>query len=477
MQHHAGTTERRQRIPAGNVYVAYSSIYEDNKGLRSDIYLSRSTDCGATWSAPVRVSDAGDRINQGATIAIDPQTGTVNIAWRRFAAGDTAPSQVDSIMTAQSTDRGGRFSAPGICRAFERGRGRKIGLDPERYFEHRRKSKQKVSDPQDVSGEFDEFDQQTSDLNEFLMFRTNAYPTMAIDGRGRIYLAWAERGFTSSPGNEARIVMSTSTNGRNWTAPQAVANEGPVGHQIMPSLTFGGGRLVLVYYDLREDVSGLFTKVIDDKRAIQTANRRHTLDLRASTGTPGARPTFTPSVRVSDYLVAFRKTPDGTLVEEQVQFNPPNLPMFKKGTAPFMGDYVDVAVSPAFVPTDNGRWAFNTDGSQPVFHAVWTDNRDVRQPKAAEDANGNGNAWDDYTPPSARNATSGAASLFDPTRTMPACDPLKTGSRNQNIYTARLSLGLVAGLAGQHEAAQPDRCSAHSSSSRRTRRHRPRRSG
>jgi len=452
------TNGKTQRIPAGNVYVAFSSIYEDSKGLRSDIYLSRSVDCGATWSTPVRVSGMNDRINQGATLAIDPLTGTLNVAWRRFFSPVNA-SQTDAILTAQSTDRGGRFSAPGMARAFVRGQGRKTGLDPERYFEHYRPAtsnpRPKPTDPDAASAELDEFDQPSSDLNEFLMFRTNAYPTMAIDGSGRIYLAWAERGFTSSPGNEARIVMSTSSTGRNWTTPRAVANESPVGHQIMPSLTYGGGRLALVYYDLREDVSGTFTKVIDDKRAIQLANKRHTMDLRASVALPGTAPVFQPSVRVSDYLVAFRKTPSGTLVEEQVQFNPPNLPMFKKGTAPFMGDYVDVAVTPAFVPAGNGRWMFNTEGSQPVFHAVWTDNRDVRQPKMAEDSNGNGNPWDDYTPPSARNAYGTATSLFDPTKMMPTCDPLKTGSRNQNIYTARLSMGLVAGSPGNTKPLSP----------------------
>ena len=34
--------------------------------------MKRSIDCGATWSAPMRVSRASDPINQGATIAIDP---------------------------------------------------------------------------------------------------------------------------------------------------------------------------------------------------------------------------------------------------------------------------------------------------------------------------------------------------------------------------------------------------------------------
>ena len=412
-----GPNNTVQVIPAGTVYAAFSSIYEDRLGLRSDILLSRSTDCGASWSPPAKVND-DSRINQGASIAIDPRNGTVHVAWRKFASSATA-GETDGIMAARSLDGGRRFSTPGTARAFERGRGKKIGLDPERYFEHRRKSKGKptkpvVGTPVEVDGDLDEFDQATSDINSFLMFRTNAYPSMAIDGTGRIYLAWAERGFTTSPQNDARIVMTTSSNGRDWTAPQPVSNKVDVnGHQLMPSLTFGGGRLVLVYYDLREDTSGQFTQFIDDKGAIASANKRHTLDLRTSVGLPGATPVFAPSVRVSDYLVAFRTLPGtGTLVEERLQFNPPNLPMFKKGTAPFMGDYVDVAVSPAFVPTASGGWDFNTNGPQPVFHAVWTDNRDVRQP-APDPVTGKPN-WSNYTPPTPRTGSS----IFDPTQSL-----------------------------------------------------------
>ena len=448
-----GPNNTVQVIPAGTVYAAFSSIYEDRLGLRSDILLSRSTDCGASWSPPAKVND-DSRINQGASIAIDPRNGTVHVAWRKFASSATA-GESDAIMAARSVDGGRRFSTPGSARAFTRGQGKKVGLDLERYFEHRSKSKGKpkkveVGTPVDVDGDVDEFDQATSDINGFLMFRTNAYPSMAIDGTGRIYLAWAERGFTTSPQNDARIVVTTSSNGRDWTQPKAVSHEGQNGHQLMPSLTFGGGRLVLVYYDLREDISGQFTQFIDDKGAIASSpNKRHTLDLRTSMGLPGATPVFAPSVRVSDYLVAFRTmSGTGTLVEERLQYNPPNLPMFKKGTAPFMGDYVDVTVSPAFVPTAAGGWAFNTNGPQPVFHAVWTDNRDVRQPGAGPDGKVD---WSKYTPPTPRTGSS----IFDPTQHLTFCDPNSTGSRNQNIYTARLSTGLVVGSPGNTKPLSP----------------------
>ena len=45
--------------------------------------------------------------------------------------------------------------------------------------------------------ELAEFDQGTSAAD--LSFRTNAYPAMAWDDRGRLYLAWTERGFSTAP--------------------------------------------------------------------------------------------------------------------------------------------------------------------------------------------------------------------------------------------------------------------------------------
>jgi hypothetical protein len=349
-------------------------------------------------------------------------------------------------VVVKSADGGRKFSNPGLARALTNGRGKKKGLDPERYFEHRGQG------PAGVDEEVAEFDQATGSIKNSdgtdgpISFRSNAFATMTVDGQGRLYMAWSERGFATGAGRpsavdgDARIVMSTSTDGLTWSAPRAVAN-GAAGHQLMPSLTFGGGKLVLVYYDLREDRSGIFAPFIKDRDVLNLPTlprSRHTLDLRASYGTPGATPTFAPSVQVSDYLT---RVESGQL--KQMQYNAPNLPMFKQGTAPFMGDYVDVTVAPAFVPTSKGGWKYNTDGPLPVFHAVWTDNRDVRQPK---DYDGDRNPWNDYRAPTPRTE-----SRLDGS-TLPSCDPnlpnTNTGSRDQNIYTARLTTGLVVGSPG-----------------------------
>ena len=52
-----------QTIPAGNVYVAYAAFTGSGATEQSAIMFTRSTDCGATWSAPTRLS-TGSRLVQ-----------------------------------------------------------------------------------------------------------------------------------------------------------------------------------------------------------------------------------------------------------------------------------------------------------------------------------------------------------------------------------------------------------------------------
>src|SRR4051812_40623831 len=439
------TVTETHNLPAGPVYVAYSAFTGSGATLKSDIMFAYSVNCGVTWSTPVRLSAADGSLNQGATIAIEPNTGAVTVAWRRFTRSGS--TQTDAIMVAQSLTLGRVFANALAIRKLPRLKSLVRVLDS--ILEHRRQQGGVVVD------ELTEFDQTTD--AELVQFRTNTYPTMAWDDKGRLYIAWAERGFSTAPGRndplygDAKIVMASALLGLAWSAPKAVSETSTLGHQIMPSLAFAGGKLLFVYYDLREDVSQVYSQFIDDKGAAISSNKRHTLDIRASLGSIGGlTPTFAPSVRVSDYFVGRRPNPtpqnpipcpgDPTKPCEQLQFNPPNLPMFKQGTTPFFGDYIDISPAPAFVPSGRGGWAYNTSRSAvPVFNAVWTDNRDVRKP-----ANGD---WTKYTPPDLNGAPTHVSPIDGSTV---VCDPTadNVGSRNQNVYTARITGGLLVGSPG-----------------------------
>ncbi len=418
-----------QIFRAGTVYAAWTQFTGAESNGVAAIMFSRSIDCGLTWTHPVQISGTA-KTNQGASLAIDPNTGALYIAWRVFVS--TSPTQADAIMYVASFNGGSTFTKAALV------------------------------------ANIDAFDQSDTSVS----FRTNDYPTISVDAASHVYLAWSQRdvGNTSASGGDARIVVSTgipTSNPNNiplqWSAPLVVDNWAGRGHQFMPGMAFSAGKLTVAWYDLRYDddlaiytalgVAGQFseqeendggapdfpifgTYIQDPEPPYPSDARRQTLDVRAAQATPGDPPAFFPSVQVSDY--SYGSLPGSSEIQ-QLQVDPPNLPMFQSGTLPFFGDYIDVA-GPTFIPNENGSWRFNNLAIDPDFtHVVWADNRDVVPP-----ADGN---WANYTPPTYPGSTT---SIFDPTQTRPACTSSTpdTGDRNQNIYTAQLAPGLVLSSPG-----------------------------
>ncbi len=416
-----------QSFPAGNVYITYTDFLAATKANATPTHLmfTRSTDCGVTWSTPLQLN-TGTTTSQGSAIAVNGLNGNVYVAWRQFASNGLP----DAIMAAVSTNAGRTFSAPVRISTFQ------------------------------------PFDQGTT----YTAFRTNAYPSITTDFFGFVYVAFSARGLSAS--GDARVVVAGSIDGKNWTPPIMVDNpsQNPQtnpsgrGHQLMPAITFAQGRLTLLYYDLRLDhyvgfyspnssnpsgytenlnpegelalptpMPGLvFTPFVDDAGLTL---RRHTLDLRVLE--LGIFPTVTlgPSRLVSQY--AYGCCVNQLLPDiEQYKFNVPNLPLFDQGQEPFFGDYIDVVPSPSFLPSGNS-WKYNfTPSENPVFHATWTDNRDVVPP-----LNGD---WTHYTPA----VPNGTPSIFQPGSTVPDCRTGQEGMRNQNIYTSQIAGGLVVGAPG-----------------------------
>ncbi|HJY63654.1 MAG TPA: T9SS type A sorting domain-containing protein, partial [Ignavibacteria bacterium] len=92
----------------GNVYIAYCS----NPGGpdNADIYVTRSTDYGVTWSAAVRVNDDATITDQFIpTISVDNQTGKIFICWYDSRV-DPAANLLTRIYGATSTNGGISFT-------------------------------------------------------------------------------------------------------------------------------------------------------------------------------------------------------------------------------------------------------------------------------------------------------------------------------------------------------------------------------
>ena len=154
-------------------------IVEDNPDMLAILRDLLSRDYGLTWSNPKKLSESLG-INQGVDLALDDSTQTIVATWRQIA--DT--NQADAIVFARSDDGGQTWSKPGT-----------VWTAPAGGF----------------------FDQDTSAVQ----FRTRSMPSIVHDGAA-FHVFWSARGFAPSA-DDARIVVSSSRDGRAWSAPAATA--------------------------------------------------------------------------------------------------------------------------------------------------------------------------------------------------------------------------------------------------------------
>ena len=257
---------KTRTIPATVVHLVWTTFLNnspqpDGKVI-TRVNYNRSSDCGASLDGPTKKLSETYAVNQGASVAFNHLNGHIYVAWRNFTP-DFVTSQV---LFSKSTDGGKQFSAPTPIPSL-------AGLS----F----------------------FDQNTSTNPP--RFRTIAYPTTAFDHNGTFYLAMSVRQ-NNLPQRSARIVYTTTTDGTTWTMPRVMAPSFAPGnpsqispeHQIMPAMTYGAGKLQVVWYDFIDDASQVFTTDVNDGHIYAGAppRIRHTIDVRGAQRAvrPGRQP-------------------------------------------------------------------------------------------------------------------------------------------------------------------------------------------
>src|SRR5439155_25902759 len=72
--------------------------------------------------------------------------------------------------------------------------------------------------------------------------------------------------------------------------------------------------------------------------------RRHTIGLRLAEANVSLGVPIFNYANVTQFRIGDRGTETGTITSlQELQVNPPNLPLFQQRTAPFIGDYLDIA--------------------------------------------------------------------------------------------------------------------------------------
>jgi hypothetical protein len=278
----------------GNVYAAWSDFHGNGC---NEILFSRSTDHGATFSAPLKIS-SGICGNQGPSIVIGP-AGQVDIGWQANTGGALAKATtaVTGAAFVSSTDFGQTFSKARIA----------VNYTPF------------------VSDQFSGNGSRECGDGAFACPTGQTFPRFDLAGP---YLAADNThgtlvmGFQAAQASgQGQIEYVFSTNGGATWSSAALLAPSATGHQFFPWLVASGGRVSAIWYDSRGDPDYAPTRAPCNSA---TGHTSACLNVRYAESTDGGK-TWGTSIQVTD-------TPTNLNYEQ-----------FGGRLVPFFGDYITVA--------------------------------------------------------------------------------------------------------------------------------------
>jgi len=493
-----------------NIYASYTTFNgrERDGKFKSKVTFARSSgdELGFDTNFDIQKLNAPFQQNQGTWIVVDPRPGTPNttgggtihLFWRHFF-------DPNAILTITSKNYGQTF--PGNPSNIT------AGWDLETYDQIGYSTTAAVGAGFPTEGTPDHWDPPAiggqAGVEDIISFRSNAFPTAAISEQGTIFVAWQERvdlqpgetqGFPApyEIGGSPRIVMTKSIDGgSSWQAvdgtpgarravdlgrrddpinPKAeLAEDGwgqlpqprDSGPQVMPSLSCGLGRCLLIFsesrgflvedgfgeqrielYDLSTS-SGFISGI--DRMMDMRAARIDPLSGELVSTTQISRYTLAPAANLADgespediAAVNWPCSPDDDdlgsgLPDCDRAINLPVKPQSAAGTVGFIGDYFYVIPLQSWKHEAAGGWrraisSNDLDSGAPAFHAIWADNRNLIPPKAEPE-------WPEYQAydfqfDPATGEISGTSGLC----------PTYWGAKNTDVLTARVDAPLILSL-------------------------------
>lgn len=346
----------------GNVYFAWSRFTSKS----SNIYFSRSTDHGATWSPAANLTSNVQNV-QDPDIAVTAN-GHVYVT---FDQGPTQNGQTDAVLAAKSSDCGATFGKPTLVTSFIPYNAQDVS-SPKPVPSASALDDPLLSDSPQATGSSarDCGDFANACQSGYTFFRRVTSARSSADqkdaGREWVYIVYdATKPGTqvatnttygsvqSGIGSQSGIYFVRLDGQTGAVTPPVLIDSQSSGHQFFPDISADGGYLHAVWWDSRNDTQYSPARPVGNDAVGKTY----------------------PSV---DAWAAVSNDKGSTWVAKQklsaVTSNP-NYEQFSNRTVPFAGDYLWV--------TSVGGAAFS----------VWTDWRDTvagvdpREPGATDNAN------------------------------------------------------------------------------------------
>jgi hypothetical protein len=362
----------------GNVYFAYARF---TGGTISNIYFSRSTDHGVTFSNPKNLTPRNGNL-QDPEISVTGN-GDVYVTFDTFATNGGQPF---GLWITKSTDGGKTFSAPDLITTY-------LPVDVHDEYV----TGGSARDCGDLSSEcvsgYTFFRQGTSlratadqydNAHEWIYLVYGAIKPGTEVATGTTF--GVEAG--SGGGQEAAYFVRYDGVTGTHTSP-ALLSDQSVGHQVFPDISADGGVLHAEWWDSRNDPTYSPVRPIGNDAS---GNTVPSLDVYASRSTDHGGTWSTP-------------------VKVNAVTSNPNYEQFADRTVPFAGDYLFV--------TSMGSFAF----------ATWTDWRDV---VAGGDQREGGDGDADATDVKQCRVLDSATNIWGPD----ICP--HQGGLDQNIYGAQV---------------------------------------
>jgi BNR repeat-like domain len=193
---------------------------------KDDVIVNRSTDGGLTWRNPVVVSSpVGSNDYDKTWVACDtwaasPNYGNCYATWDDFVHADT-------MMLSRSTDGGKHWSVASVATAH--GLGGQPVAQPNGHvvvpFWADAGQIQSLVSTDGGTTYTGPYTISTQTDHGVVGLRTEPLPSAEVDNRGRVYTVWQDCRFRSACTSND-IVMSTSKNGKTWSATVRIPIDG-----------------------------------------------------------------------------------------------------------------------------------------------------------------------------------------------------------------------------------------------------------